>query len=60
MKEKLGIYCAPCAKVTNVECEVSLLAASALFGSMVEISGQVNDGFYDGSDITSTTNYWED
>ena len=40
--------------------ENSLLAGSALLGSSVETTGQVNDGFYDGDDLISSSNYWED
>ena len=61
MKEKnLKRYLHPWVTVMEAECENPLLAASALLGSSVETAGQVNDGFYDGSDIVSSSNYWED
>ena len=53
-------YCSPQATVTEVvnDCSV-LLATSALLNSLVETTGHGNGGFYTGTEIESSGNYWE-
>jgi hypothetical protein len=61
MKEKINKrYCSPQATVTEVVNDCSaLLATSALLNSLVETTGHGNAGFYTGSEIESSGNYWE-
>ena len=52
-------YESPCVKsVTGVELEIDLLVLSVYLGTVVETSGQLNGGYFEGEDIVSEDNAW--